>query len=151
MTLSSGHYGEQSTKTKRGRSTGEREEEGRRRSRSGTLTAQHAAITGHRPGVSIQPLHPNGEGKVRRQRFVGKHNPQRRARSQTNPDPRWSTGCPCWEPSRCLHGDVMVPDFSDFLLLDKAAACFRSSRFLACSCSVTSLWVFSIWFILARV
>ena len=29
------------------------------------------------------------------------------------------------------HGEVIAPDFSDFLLLDKAAACFRSSRFLA--------------------
>lgn len=49
------------------------------------------------------------------------------------------------------HGEVIAPDFSDFLLLDKAAACFRSSRFLACNCSVTSLWVFSIWFILALI
>lgn len=29
------------------------------------------------------------------------------------------------------HGEVIAPDFSDFLLLDKAAACFRSSLFLA--------------------
>lgn len=71
MTLSSDHYGKQSTKTERGggHGGGEREEE---RRRSGTLTAQHAAITGHRPGVPFSPLHPNKEGKVRKYRdFVG--------------------------------------------------------------------------------
>ena len=34
------------------------------------------------------------------------------------------------------HGEVIAPDFSDFLLLDKAAACFRSSLFLAYKKSV---------------
>lgn len=29
------------------------------------------------------------------------------------------------------HGEVIAPDFSNFLLFDKAAACFRSSLFLA--------------------
>lgn len=35
------------------------------------------------------------------------------------------------EPPVVSHGEVIAPDFSNFLLLDKAAACFRSSLFLA--------------------